>query len=102
MIRWERRRRRNRQAAIIHAMCGNGDLLEWTALQSCEAAGLRSGTIHADLARLEQLGLVASGWDTALCPPPRRRLYWPTPSAWHLDTDRYLSTGDIVDHGRYW
>jgi len=51
---------------------------EMCGLQICTAAGLRSGTIHPILARLEGLGWLESRWEAAVPTEegrPRRRYY---------------------------
>ena len=51
---------------------------EMCGLQICTAAGLRSGTIHPILARLEGLGWLESRWEDVVPTEegrPRRRYY---------------------------
>jgi PadR family transcriptional regulator, regulatory protein PadR len=52
---------------------------EWYGLQLCEETGLPSGTIYPIVARLEQLGWVASSWEDpsrhVAEGRPRRRYY---------------------------
>lgn len=77
LARWRQRRRQATEARILMALLGAGRPL--AGLEICQAAGLRSGTIHPALARMERDGRITSDWDAprAAGAPPRRR-YQPT------------------------
>lgn len=50
-------------------------------LDLARAAGLKTGTIHPELVRLERAGWVESTWEDETAERPRRRLYQITPLA---------------------
>jgi PadR family transcriptional regulator PadR len=65
-------RPRRREQAILRALADGGEL---HGLALARAAGLKPGTIHPELVRLETAGLIASRWEDPFGPQPRRRVY---------------------------
>jgi predicted transcriptional regulator len=70
-MRWLEERRQRRHAALLQALgekeCG------WFTLDLAKYLDRHVATLHADLAHLENVGLVKSWWQDG--PYPRRRLY---------------------------
>lgn len=64
------RKRAARLAAIIDHLANHPDS---GGYDICKGAGLSSGSLYPELARLEQDGRVTSRWADG--PEPRRRLY---------------------------
>jgi PadR family transcriptional regulator PadR len=60
---------------IADALVSNSLARGMSGLEITQAIGVPSGTIHPNLARLERIGMIDSGWEAARPGRPRRRLY---------------------------
>lgn len=74
------RRAALRDRKVLNALLAASDR-RLDGLEIADKAGLVTGTVYPNLARLEASGLVDSGWDVPDPHPdgrPRRLLYWLT------------------------